>query len=306
MFIQIAVAEGMAGRPVSAATLHRIYATLRAALNEAVRRGLIRSNPAVGVELPPVTHPRPTVWTVERVIAWWQDGVCPVVRMWTRQQTSAFLVLARGYRLYALFHLVALTGLRRGEVCGLRWGDVDLDVGVLSVARQQRQTAGRVAVAPPKSQAGVREVALDHTTVTAPRQQRYRQQVEQGAAGARWVESGYVFTFPDGRALSPDRLTRIFADVVRASGLPPVTIHVLRHGAATMALAAGGGLKTVQAMLGHSSIQVTADIYPAVLPETAHHAAESTAAMLFSVGASRRAALQGPRRRARRRVSARA
>ncbi|MBS2534222.1 site-specific integrase [Catenulispora sp. NF23] len=281
MFTQIAVAEGMTGRPVSAATLHRIHATLRAALNEAVRVGLIPMNPAVGVELPSATRPRPMVWTPERVAAWRRDGTRPTVPVWTPTQTAAFLAFVREHRLYALFHLVALTGLRRGEVCGLCWTDVNLDAGVLSVARQRCQTAGRVAVAPPKSRAGVREVALDHTAVTALRQHRYRQQIERAVAGQPCVESGYVFTFADGRALSPDRLTRIFAGVVRASGLPPVTIHGLRHGAATMALAAGAGLKTVQAMLGHSSIQVTADIYSAVLPATAHEAAENTAALLF-------------------------
>lgn len=308
MFTQIAVAEGMAGRPISAATLRRIHATLRAALNEAVRVGLILSNPAVGVELPSAPYPRPTLWTPERLVAWQRDGSSPTVPVWTPVQTAEFLTFVRGHRLYALFHLVALTGLRRGEICGLTWADLDLEGGVLAVARQRRQTAGRVAVAPPKSRAGVREIALDHTTVTVLRQHRYRQQVEGEMAGERWQGSGYIFTFPDGRPLSPDRLTRIFAALVRSSGLPPVTIHGLRHGAATMALAAGAGLKTVQAMLGHSSIQVTADIYPAVLPTTAHAAAEDTAALLFfahktrkrPICATRSAALlrQWPRRSA--------
>lgn len=108
---------------------------------------------------------------------------------------------------------------------------------------------------------------------------------DDAGAGDRWQETGYVFTFPDGRPLSPDRLTRMFAVLVRRSGLPPVTLHGLRRGAATIALAAGAGLRTVQAMLGHSSIQVTADIYLAVLPETTHRAAEATAALLFLRGA---------------------
>lgn len=289
MFIQIAVAEGMVGKLISAATMQRIHATLRAALNEAVRVGLIASNPAVGVELPSAPYPRPTVWTQERVAAWCAGDVRPAVPVWTPVQTVSFLRIVREHRLYALFHLVALTGMRRGEVCGLMWTDLDLDAGVLSVARQRRQTAGRVVVAAPKSRSGVRDVALDHTTVTALRQHCYMQQVERDAARERWAGAGYVFTFPDGRPLSPDRLTRIFASLVTASGLPPVTLHSLRHGAATMALAAGAGLKTVQAMLGHSSIAVTADIYPAVLPETAHAAAESTAALLFSLGTGRTA-----------------
>lgn len=299
MFTQIAVAEGMAGRPVSAATLHRIHATLRAALNDAVRVGLIVANPAVGVELPSAPYPHPTVWTVERIAAWCRDGTRSAVPVWTPEQTAAFLAGVRGHRLYALFHLVALSGLRRGEVCGLAWADVDMDAGVLSVARQRRQTAGRVELAPPKSRAGVREIALDHTTITALRQHRHRQKAERAARAAtgshQRPESGYVLICPDGRPLSPDRLTRLFAELVGASGPPPVTLHGLRHGAATMALAAGAGLKTVQAMLGHSSIQVTADIYPAVLPQTAHQAAESTAALLFGVRRLRAGGRLNPR-----------
>jgi integrase len=203
------------------------------------------------------------------------------VPVWTPAQTAAFLAFARDHRLYALFHLVALTGLRRGEVCGLTWADLNLEDGMLSVARQRRQTAGRITVAPPKSRAGIRQIALDHITVTALRQYQHRQQAER-AAGESWCGTGYVFTFSNGRPLSPDRLTRIFAGLVETSGLPPVTLHGLRHGAATMALTAGVGLKTVQAMLGHSSIQVTADIYPAVLPATARRAAEDIATFLFS------------------------
>ena len=114
MFIQIAVAEGMAGHSISAATLHRIHATLRAALNEAVRVRLILTNPAAGVELPSAPYPRPTLWTPERLLAWQRDGSRPTVPVWTPVQTAEFLTFVRGHRLYALFHLVALTGLRRG------------------------------------------------------------------------------------------------------------------------------------------------------------------------------------------------
>lgn len=108
-----------ARRPVSAATLRRIHATLRAALNAAVRAGLIDSNPARRAELPPAARPRPQVWTAALVQRWEHGGGRPVVAVWTAEQTAAFLRCVRGHRLYALFHLVALRGLRRGEAAGL-------------------------------------------------------------------------------------------------------------------------------------------------------------------------------------------
>jgi integrase len=85
----------------------------------------------------------------------------------------------------------------------------------------------------------------------------------------------------DGRPLAPDRLARHFAVLVRQSGLPPIRLHDLRHGAASLALAAGTDLKVVSAMLGHASIQLTADTYTSVLPDTARAVAENTAALLF-------------------------
>jgi len=107
--------EGALGRPASAATLHRIHATLRAALNGAVRAGLISVNPGRYPELPKVARPRPQVWTPALTEHWHLEGWRPAVGVWTAAQTAQFLAQVRGHRLYALFHLTALRGLRRGD-----------------------------------------------------------------------------------------------------------------------------------------------------------------------------------------------
>ncbi|HEV3173772.1 MAG TPA: site-specific integrase [Actinocrinis sp.] len=291
VFVSVIRGHNAAGRSLSPATVQRIYATARAAFNAAVRAGLIEVNPVRGVELPPARPARAVVWTEERVAAWRRDGVRPVVAVWTPDQTAQFLRFARENRWYTVLHLIALCGLRRGEACALRWQDFDLDHGTLSVVRQVQRRGGRVVESAPKSAAGIRTLALDHTTVTALRQHRHRQNVERAAVGEQWHEGGWAFTYPDGRPLAPDRLTRLFAALVMASGLPPVRLHDLRHGAASLALAAGADLKVVCAMLGHASIQTTADTYTSVLPESAREAAEHTAALLF--GLRRRAGLRG-------------
>jgi integrase len=161
--------------------------------------------------------------------------------------------------------------------CG---GDLDLDAGTLTISGQLQQIGGRLATALPKSDAG-RVIALDRSTIAALREHRSGQQASRDAAGARWAETGYVFTTLTGKPVGPDRLTRLFRKLIAASGLPPVTLHGLRHAAATLALAAGTDLKVVQDQLGHSTIALTADTYTSVLPETAHIAAELTAALLF-------------------------
>jgi integrase len=155
-----------------------------------------------------------------------------VVAVWTASQAAEFLRFACSDRWYALFHLVVLRGLRRGEVCGLRWEDLDLGRGTLAVVRQVQRRGGRLVECVPKSAAETRTFALDHTTVAALRQHRHRhrQNLERLAAGKRWREGGWVFTYSDGRPLASDRLTRHFAALVRQSGLPPIRLHDLRHG----------------------------------------------------------------------------
>jgi integrase len=281
MFTTFIRAGAALGRPVSPATLRRIHATLRAALNAAVRAGLIGVNPGRWPELPVAARPRPQVWTPARAELWHREGWRPAVAVWTAGQTAQFLSHVRAHRLYALFHLVALRGLRRGEVAGLRWADLDLDAGTLTVSGQLQQLGGRLVAGAPKSEAGRRVIALDRTTIAALRVHRGRQQAERAAAGPRWAETGYVFTTPLGKPVGPDRLTRLFRRLVAESGLPPVTLHGLRHGAATLALAAGTDLKIVQDQLGHSTITLTADTYTSVLPQTARAAADNTAALLF-------------------------
>ena len=281
MFTAVIRDETALGRPVSAATLHRIHATLRAALNGAVRAGLIPVNPGRWPELPRAARPRPQVWTPAQTERWQHDGWRPEIGVWTAAQTAQFLGQVRGHRLYALFHLIALRGLRRGEAAGLRWSSLDLDAGTLTVTGQLQQLGGRLVAGPPKTDAGRRVIALDKTTIAALREHQARQQAERNAAGTRWTQTGYVFTNRTGKPAAPDRMTRVFAKLVAASGLPPVTLHGLRHGAATLALAAGADLKVVQDQLGHSTVVLTADTYTSVLPETARAAAEHTAALLF-------------------------
>ncbi|GIM97822.1 tyrosine-type recombinase/integrase [Paractinoplanes toevensis] len=112
------------------------------------------------------------------------------------------------------------------------------------------------------------------------REHQRRQRLLLHDVGTSWRPGGPIFTTPDGRALRPDWLTHRFATLVTASGPPPIRLHDLRYGSATLALAAGADLKTVQDMLGHTSYAFTADTYTAILPENAKKAAESTARLV--------------------------
>src|SRR5581483_1664635 len=129
-------------RPISPATLRRIQATLRAALNAAVRAGLLDRNPARHLTLPRTSHPRAVVWTDDLVDHWQRTGQRPPLTVWAPQQTARFLTAIRRHRLYALYHLFALTGLRRGEAASLMWADLDTDAATLIVQRQLQKRPG--------------------------------------------------------------------------------------------------------------------------------------------------------------------
>jgi len=223
------------------------------------------------------------------------------VAVWTATQTAQFLASIEEHRLYAAYHLIALRGLRRGEAAGLRWCDVDLDGKAAVISQQLQQYDGRLAVCPPKTPHSTRVIALDHTTVAALREHRDRQQAEAAAYGPGYHASGYVFTNLNGDPMAPDRLTRMFKKLAAQAGLPPVRLHDLRHGAASLALSAGVDLRVVQEMLGHSSIVLTADTYTSVLPDAAYSAAEKVAALIIKAGCL----VPGTRRRRRRQAQRR-
>src|SRR5207248_5086211 len=147
--------------PPAPATLHRIRATLRGALNAAIRQGLIRDNPARHIELPTPRRPQALVWTDHRVAAWRERGERSAVAVWTVQQLVAFFKFVADDRLYALWWLIAQRGLRRGEAAGLRWTDVDLDHRVIVIGQQRIPHGHTVAVGPPRTASSRRVIALD-------------------------------------------------------------------------------------------------------------------------------------------------
>jgi integrase len=274
--------SGMLEAGMTEATVRRVYCSLRSALNAAVRERLITDNPARYLEMPAGRRPRAVIWTRRRVREWQRTGVRPPVAVWTTAQTRRFLRSAAGHRLYAAYWLIALRGLRRGEACGLRWDDLDLDAGMAYVTRQVQHIGGKLTACPLKTAASQRVVALDPATIAVLRAHRRAQHREAWACGI--ALSGYVFTAPGGGPLCPEHLTRTFNKLVADAGVPPVRLHDLRHGAATLMLLAGADLKTIADQLGHSSIVLTADTYLSVAIELGLAIAAATARLILRHG----------------------
>ncbi|WP_330320453.1 site-specific integrase [Streptomyces clavifer] len=279
------------------ATRQHVKATLRASLNDAIGQQIITFNPAAHVEIDPVRKPKALVWTDERVTKWEQTGEKPSpVMVWTPQQTGAFLDFVAEDRLYAMWHLIAFRGLRRGEACGQPWSETNLDTHSLTVSSQLVQDGWGIEASDPKTDSGYRVVALDDDTVDVLKRYRERQGQDREKWGRAWVETGHVFTQEDGSWLHPGKVTDLFERLVAASGLPPIRLHDLRHGAATLMLAAGIDIKIVSDTLGHSDTRITRDVYQSVLPHVGRSAAEATAKLVPLQRKAEKAALKAAKK----------
>lgn len=272
-------------RTTGPATMQRIRATLRAALSAAMREQLITVNVAKLVDLGDVRKSKPVVWTTARIDAWRATGAVPgAVRVWTPALAGQFLDHVADHRQYALWHVAIFRGLRRGELAGLRWEDVDLNgpngSGHLTVRRQLVQDGWNVIEEEPKTEAGERQVALDAETVKVLRTHRAKQNKDRLEWGEAWVASGRVFSRENGEDLHPAWISAEFERQTERAGLPPVRTHDLRHTAATLMLAGGAAMKVVSETLGHSALAVTSDVYTSVLDEIAVAAAEAAVALV--------------------------
>ncbi|MER7276656.1 tyrosine-type recombinase/integrase [Dactylosporangium sp. NPDC000244] len=277
------VRAGVKGiRNVSPATMHRIRATLRKALNDAMRtHRLIEFNPAAHIELPAADRPRARVWTNAAVAHWRTTGERPSsVMVWTPQQAGAFLDHAERHDivLYPLYVLILHRGLRRGEAAGVRDADLDLDTGLLAISEQIATVNYQPIRKKVKSRAGDRTILLDASSLVALRAYRARRARWQLVGGPDWPATGTFFVQPDGQPWHPDQITKRFDQLVRAAGLPPIRLHDLRHCAATFLKASGADMKDIQETLGHSSVTLTSDTYTSIVLELETERAKADAA----------------------------
>ncbi|WP_382465802.1 tyrosine-type recombinase/integrase [Streptomyces noursei] len=278
-----ALREGKKGlrKVTSAATMHRINDTLSSALSWGIKREqAFTRNWAQLVELPPVTRPKPIVWTPERIEHWKRTGERPgPVMVWTPVLTGQFLDFVKDDWLYELWHSFIFLGPRRGEMAALPWTEVSLDALWLRISQQIVEVAYELYGEAPKADS-VRTLSLSLESGDNLSAFRAKQDKQRRKWGDAYVESGRVWTHENGEGLHPDWISRRFTRLVELSGLPPVRLHDLRHLAATLSLLAGHDIKVVQEKLGHSSRQITSDTYTSVLPEMMRAEAESVMAVV--------------------------
>ena len=188
----------------------------------------------------------------------------------TADQLSTFFREARDSGVYELYYLDLATGLRRGELLGLKWTDIDLDRGVLKIQRAISRQNGKVVEAPLKT-----KKRLPHTAVVGRRDRRSKGTEKNKVGSSEWV-----FPSPTGGPMSPDSVLHMLHRVLKRAGLPRIRFHDLRHTFATMALQNGVDVKTVSSMLGHYSAGFTLDTYAHVTTDAQLKAAQTMGSIL--------------------------
>lgn len=201
-------------------------------------------------------------------------GQRPETDPFSPEEARTFLKAIKGDRLEALFTCALALGLRQGEALGLRWDDIDLQARSLTVRANLQRIDHRLQLVEPKTRRSRRTLTLPETTAAALRTRHRRQLEEKVKAGARWHDTGFVFTSVIGTPLEPRNVVRRFHAVLKEAGLRHQRFHDLRHCAATLLLAQGVELRTIMEILGHSQISITADLYTHVIPAVKREAAD--------------------------------
>lgn len=251
---------------LSMTTVHHLHAVVNKLLHDAERKGLVTRNVARLANAPSLTTAR-------------SKG--PEMRVWSPDELTQFLASIEGNRNEALFRLLAMTGMRRGEVVALRWSDVDLAGCRLTVNQAASVIGGEEFVDVPKTRRSRRAIDLDPETVSLLRQHRARQRELFLMVGVTATASDRVFTNEVGDPIRPSSIGQAFRRLVGATDLPVIRLHDLRHTHASHLLMAGINVKVVSERLGHASVSFTLDTYGHVMPGQQAEAAAAAAALVL-------------------------
>jgi len=246
------------GGGLSRRTVRYVHVIVSAALSDAVAKGLLARNPASAATPPAAGATR-----------------APEMGWWRPEELRAFLAFVEDHELGTLLRVAAMTGMRRGEIVGLRWIDVELGAGLLTVRRQLTAVDYRLRWDSPKSDKGRRTIDLDaDTTETLTG-------LEAETRSRRLAtDVDLVFCRPDGKPHHPDHVSASFDRLVARSGLRRIRLHDLRHTHAAHLIAAGVDPLTISRRLGHASVSFTLDRYGHLMPDAGANAAAAVAALL--------------------------
>ncbi len=259
LYDQLATTGGRHGTGLAPKTVHEVHVIVRSSLNLAMRRQLVNANVAQATN---ARHKRPTR---------------KVPRSWTAEELATFLAAARPHRLYPALHLTACTGMRRGEIAGLKWSDLDRANQRLSISRTLQSIAGKPVEFPVKTRTSRRCIDLDDQTIDVLA--RWRLQLSRD--GLPHDSDDWMFVNATGRFVNPESISQLFGRLqCRLPDLAKIRFHDLRHTHASLLIMDGVPVKVVSERLGHANVAFTMHTYQHLLPGMSAAAARQFAALL--------------------------
>ena len=246
-------------------TVSNIANVLNRAYKDAIRWELVATNPVHAAN-------KPSKRTRE-------------MQAWTPEELMSFIDHTASDRLAGIWHLAAMSGMRRGEILGLRWTDVSFESGTISIRTTRVRAGNLTVVETPKSRKSKRTIKVDSRTLRALERWKAQQASERLQIGELWPDAlGHVVTEPDGTLPNPNTFTRRFKAICHSLGLREIRLHDLRHSYVVAARRSGVDLKTISERVGHADVNVTLAVYDHVFTEDDHEAATMIADHVYGLG----------------------
>ena len=250
------------GKPMAAATVKHAYHVLKGCMDKAVLAGIVPRSPCVGIMLP--------------------KGQKKAAIIYDELQIKQLIAAAKGTEMELVIDMELCLGLRRGELLGLWWQDIDWEKKQIHIVRNRVVVNGKSVVKEPKTENSVRTIDMPDQLVQKLKLHQWACRANQQKLGKAYTESDYIIVHPDGKPIYPEYLSQMLTKLQKKANLPQCRFHDLRHLCATIMLLQGVNVKVAQERLGHKDIATTMNIYSHVLPSSAKEAAEKIGSLVFA------------------------
>lgn len=250
------------GKPMAAATVKHAYHVLKGCMDKAVLAGIIPRSPCIGIMLP--------------------KGQKKAAIIYDEEQIKQLINAAKGTEMELVIDMELCLGLRRGELLGLWWQDIDWEKKQVRIIRNRVVVNGKSVVKEPKTENSVRVIDMPDQLVQKLKLHQWACRANQLKLGKAYMESDYIVVHPDGKPIYPEYLSQMLTKLQKKADLPQCRFHDLRHLCATIMLLQGVNVKVAQERLGHKDIATTMNIYSHVLPSSAKEAAEKIGSLVFA------------------------
>ena len=249
------------GEPLTAGTIKHTYHVLRGAMDKAVQAGLIHRSPCAGIQLPKGEKKKPVIYD--------------------ETQIQQLLDFARGTEMELIIDLELCMGMRRGELLGLQWQDVNWEKNQIHIIRSRVAVDGKSVVKQPKTESGTRTLDVPEILLKKLKSYKVKCMEQKIRVGRRLLEEDFIIVHPDGKPIYPEYVSQMFTKLQKRANLPKCRFHDLRHLCASIMVKQGVEVKVAQERLGHKDITTTMNIYAHVLPGSAREAAEKIGQLVY-------------------------